>query len=117
MKLKKFFSGLVMLSSVQLSSAANNSITISDITGDPLDAMEPILGPIRWLMGNIIGWFFVASIASLFVCAGMAITGGMTNDPKLRNRGVTGVMWVVGIMFTVVIALIVYWFLWGKYIA
>jgi magnesium-transporting ATPase (P-type) len=88
----------------------------SDIMGNPAESLSPVLGPLKWLTGSVVGIFIVAVILGIFVAAIVASAGAATKNAAMKKEGSGNILFMAGIVLAVVIVVMLVWYLFNNFI-
>ena len=95
---------------------ASTSVTFGQLyTGNPLDAVRPIIPEIELVLGFVIAVFLISVVSGIFLSGSRAIVAPLVNSVEQRSKGVLGVITVAGVVFLVVISIAVAFELWNNY--
>ena len=84
------------------------TFSIDDIAGDPVNAIEPVEDPVKWIVGLCIGAFLVVSFMGLVLSGSAAQTGAAIKSATMRQQGMQGVVFVVVIVSLVAISMLLF---------
>lgn len=95
-----------------IASAANNTISLKDVMGNPMDAITPFLPQIKWLFGTVWGWVFLVALLCLAIAVAKVSFGAITSNAAQKQEGHSMVLALVSIVFVAVVAagLLIYMF-------
>lgn len=116
MKLKYILIGLLLILSSNVVMGGNSTLSASDIIGNPLETLEPIKEPVKWLTGFALMLFVVASVIAVLSGGISAQAGAIAKNAALRQHGTSSVLGTVFVAIIVVVALMVFWFVVTKFL-
>jgi len=92
--------------------ASNNTIKISDVMGNPMDMLAPMLSQIKWLFATVYGWAFLVVILCIAVAVIKSAYGTITGNAATKQEGKGAAIDIVAIVFIGVVAtgIVVYLF-------
>jgi len=112
-----------LIASCLLFSMAGNALAdvgLNDFTNDnvnPVDGLGEAKPMMLEVVGFVIGLFLVTCVIGVFMSGGTANIGNMIHNVSVRSKGIMGVITVLGIIFTVIVVLVLFFHMYNKYLA
>ena len=94
----------------------NNTIELTDIMGNPLDMIKPMLDEVKWLFGTVYGGELLAVLLCIAVAVIKAAYGSLTANPVAKQEGKSAAIEIVAIVFIGVVATGIIIFLFNTFI-
>ena len=101
------------------SAAASSEIKLSDFTNNsnPVDGVGDAKPLMIEVIMFVVGIFLVSCIIGVFASGSTANLGNVIHNVTIRSRGITGVVIVLGVIFSVIITLVLFFHLYNTYLA
>jgi len=110
---------LLLFSMVLINTASAAELKLTDFTNNgsnPIDGVGDVKPLMIEVVAIVVGFFVLTCVVAVFASGSTANVGNILHNVSIRSRGILGVVTVLGVIFSVIITLVLFFHLYNKYL-
>jgi len=110
---------LLLFSMVLINTASAAELKLTDFTNNgsnPIDGVGDVKPLMIEVVAIVVGFFLLTCVVAVFASGSTANVGNILHNVSIRSRGILGVVTVLGVIFSVIITLVLFFHLYNKYL-